>query len=67
MFNRLFRGGRGRGQSGGGVGRGGGDKPGSGPGGNCLCPKCGYRMSHQVGQRCVDLNCPQCGTRLSRE
>jgi hypothetical protein len=65
MFNRLLRGGRGLGA--GGRGRGGGNKPGSGPGGSCVCPKCGYRTPHEVAQRCVDTTCPQCGTRLTKE
>lgn len=68
MFDRLFRGGRGTGRAGqGGGGRGGGTKPGSGPGGNCLCPKCGHRIPHQAGQRCIDLACPKCGTKMIRE
>lgn len=48
-------------------GLGGGTKPRSGPGGNCLCPKCGHKLPHQTGQRCKDLTCPQCGTRMVRE
>lgn len=68
MFNRNFGGGRGnRGAGGQGRGAGGGNKPGSGPTGNCICPKCGYKAVHQVGTRCVDLKCPNCGTQLIRE
>jgi hypothetical protein len=74
MLDRLFRrrGGSGRGSRGGqgqGAGRGGGsgDKPGSGPGGSCICPKCGHRIAHKVGQRCLDLTCPKCGTKMTRE
>lgn len=75
MFERFFRGrsgqgGRGRGQGGGGGrggGRGGGNKPGSGPDGNCICPQCGHKVSHQVGQRCMDINCQKCGARMVRE
>lgn len=71
MLNRLFRGGRGggggRGQGGGGLGRGGGNKPGSGPGGDCVCPKCGFKTPHVVGQRCMDIACPQCGTRMVKQ
>jgi hypothetical protein len=64
--------GSGRGQGGGagqggGRGRGGGNKPGSGPGGNCICPKCGKRIPHTVGYRCFDQTCPACGTRMVRE
>jgi DNA-directed RNA polymerase subunit RPC12/RpoP len=65
MFNRLTRGGRRQGV--GGRGRGGGNKPGSGPGGNCVCPKCGHKIPHQVGQRCLDIACPKCGTKMVRE
>lgn len=70
MFNNIFRRGNRQGRGGGrgrGLGMGDGTKPGSGPSGNCVCPKCGYTMVHQVGERCVDLNCPQCGTRMVRE
>jgi hypothetical protein len=52
---------------GGGRGRGGGNKPGSGPGGNCVCPRCGRKTPHAVGQRCADRACPDCGTRMIRE
>ena len=78
MFDRLYRGGRGQGRGGGGGrgggqgqgggrGWGGGSKPGSGPGGNCLCPKCGHKQPHQVGQRCMDVTCTKCGTRMIKE
>ena len=59
------QGGRGRGQ--GGRGRGGGSMPGSGPGGSCVCPKCGTKAPHQAGQRCLDIVCPKCGTKMIRE
>ena len=58
MFNRLFRRGRGGGGrpgQGGGRGQGGGTKPGSGPGGSCVCTKCGHKVPHTVGQRCMDI------------
>jgi hypothetical protein len=73
MLDRIFRGPGRRGQSqgegpqGGRWGRGGGTKPGSGPGGECLCPSCGNKVSHQAGQRCLDISCPKCGTRMVRE
>lgn len=71
MFSQLLRGGRGggggRGQSGQGRGRGGGTKPGSGPGGNCVCPNCGHKIPHIASQRCIDINCPRCGTKMIRE
>jgi hypothetical protein len=61
--------GRGRGQGNGGMGggvrrEGGG---GLGAGGFCLCPKCGYRTSHQPGAPCLDERCPTCGVALVRE
>jgi hypothetical protein len=62
--NQGGRGGRGQGQ---GHGRGNGNKPGSGPGGNCICPKCGKKVAHIAGQRCMDQVCPDCGTRMVRE
>ena len=70
--SRGFGAGRGRGfgnQAGRGYGggRGGGTKPGSGPGGNCVCPKCGKKVPHVAGQRCMDMSCPDCGTRMVRE
>lgn len=65
MFKRGPGGGRG--QGGRGQGRGGGNRPGSGPGGNCVCPKCGHKVPHQVGQRCLDIPCPKCGTSMIRE
>jgi len=70
MFNRIFRGSRGQRQGAGqglGRGQGQGDKPGSGPVGNCVCPKCGYKKSHMTGERCIDLICPKCGTKMTRE
>jgi hypothetical protein len=65
-YNFRNRGGRGTGRGGRG-GRGAGDKPGSGPGGYCVCPKCGYKTPHQAGQRCLDQTCPECGTKMTRE
>lgn len=62
--------GHGEGHGGGhgkGRGKGGGTKPGSGPAGNCICPKCGYKVAHQAGERCIDQTCPNCGIRLIRE
>ncbi len=82
MFDRIFRGrgnagqgrgqgaGRGAGQGRGGQGSGGrgdGDKPGSGPGGNCVCPHCGHQEPHVAGQRCLDQTCPKCGTKMTRQ
>ncbi|MBN1621493.1 MAG: hypothetical protein JW871_02760 [Endomicrobiales bacterium] len=59
-------GGRGRGGGGGGRGMGGGNRPGSGPGGYCVCPSCGNRVPHQVGVPCYSVNCPNCGERMAK-
>lgn len=69
MVDRLFRGtqGRGGGGQGGGRGLGSGTKPGAGPSGNCVCPKCGHKEEHLVSERCVDRKCPKCGTQMVRE
>jgi hypothetical protein len=64
MFGRGSNRGRGSGR---GRGLGSGNKPGSGPSGYCICPKCGYELQHQVGQRCLDISCPQCGTKMVRK
>jgi hypothetical protein len=50
-----------------GRGWGGGNKPTSGPGGNCICPKCGRKEPHIARQRCLDKVCPECGTKMVRE
>ena len=58
--------GRGFGRSqGAGTGRMGG--AGLGTGGNCICPRCGQRVSHQRGVPCTQLKCPACGTLMARE
>jgi len=51
---------------GGGRGRMGGNRPGSGPGGDCVCPNCGERVPHQQGMPCYSVNCPKCGTKMAR-
>ena len=59
--------GRGRGMGrGGGKGRMGGNRPGAGAGGDCVCPGCGTRSSHQVGAPCYSVNCPKCGAKMVR-
>jgi len=44
-----------------------GDKPGSGPSGNCVCPSCGYKTGHIRGSPCNTRTCPKCGARMTRE
>jgi len=56
--------GRGQGQ-GQGRGRMGGPFA-AGPGGNCVCPKCGYKELHTVRQACNQKSCPKCGTQMTR-
>jgi len=38
-----------------------------GPGGSCLCPKCGYKAPHQKGTPCQEKKCPECGAKMLRE
>lgn len=70
----MFRGRGGGGGQGGGSGRGGGRGPGrmggsqaAGPGGYCVCPSCGHRVKHVVGQPCYQRQCPKCGTQMARQ
>ncbi|MDI9601322.1 MAG: hypothetical protein QM328_04090 [Acidobacteriota bacterium] len=39
---------------------------GMGPGGECVCPKCGFRTAHVRGVPCLKRECPQCGTLMVR-
>jgi predicted Fe-Mo cluster-binding NifX family protein len=67
---------RGKGQGGGGRGSGQGGGPGrdrmgkpfqAGPTGECVCPNCGERMSHERGVPCLHTVCPKCGAQMSRQ
>jgi len=40
---------------------------GQGPGGYCVCPKCGYQIEHQRGIPCSSLKCPKCKISLERK
>ena len=60
-------GGRGGGGGGGGGGGTGGTKAGAGPGGGCICPSCGHKAPHQVGQPCYQSKCPKCGAQMVRD
>ena len=51
-------GGRGRGRMGGGFA--------AGPGGSCVCPRCGYTTPHTIGTPCYQQTCPKCGSRMTR-
>jgi hypothetical protein len=48
-------------------GRKGGNQPGAGPGGYCVCPGCGEKVPHKRGVSCYSVNCPRCGTGMMRE
>ena len=52
---------------GGGQGRFGRGRPGAGPGGNCVCPKCGAVVLHQRRQPCTMTKCPKCGASMTRQ
>ena len=39
---------------------------GAGPEGECVCPKCGYRMPHRRGIPCYQEKCPKCGSAMTR-
>lgn len=49
----------------GGAGLGGG--LGLGPGGNLICPNCGFVALQQRGVPCYTVNCPKCGTTMVRQ
>jgi ribosomal protein S26 len=38
-----------------------------GPGGYCICAKCGERLPHQRGVKCTTIKCPVCGKPMIRE
>ena len=44
-----------------------GDKPGSGPSGQCVCPSCGNKVTHTRAQPCNEIKCPKCGAIMTRE
>jgi len=48
------------------VGRGLGGGYARGPGGNCICPNCGYKEPHQLATPCVTKKCPKCETPMTR-
>ena len=58
--------GKGKGSgSGGGQGRNRGGA--FGPGGYCVCAKCGEKLPHERGVKCTNLKCPKCGHTMIRE
>ncbi len=43
------------------------DKAAGGPGGFCVCPKCGSRKEHERGIPCSQVFCPACQSSMTRE
>ncbi len=43
------------------------DKAAGGPGGFCVCPKCGSRKQHERGIPCSQVLCPACRSSMTRE
>jgi len=39
----------------------------AGPGGFCVCPKCGHKEPHMTGEPCYTKKCPKCDSALARE
>ncbi|MCP3965210.1 MAG: DUF134 domain-containing protein, partial [Lentisphaerae bacterium] len=39
----------------------------AGPGGNCICPSCGYKNPHIAGQPCSMIECPECNVKMTRK
>jgi cation diffusion facilitator family transporter len=39
---------------------------GKGPGGECRCPQCDYKTSHEPGVPCANSKCPKCDIALER-
>ncbi len=50
----------------GGQGRRMGGSFAGGPGGDCVCPECGYRQKHQSGTPCTSIKCPKCKNPMTR-
>lgn len=51
--------------SGHGAGRMGGPSA-AGPGGFCVCQKCGEKAVHTAGKPCLQMLCPKCGAPMAR-
>ena len=43
------------------------DKAAGGPGGFCVCPKCGSKVQHERGIPCSQVRCPACHSSMARE
>jgi hypothetical protein len=53
-------------QGGKGMGRMGGNQPGAGMIGNCICPSCKTVAPHKRGVPCYSIKCPNCGSSMIR-
>lgn len=42
------------------------ERPGFGPGGECICPACGIAIPHHPGMPCNTQICSKCGARMKR-
>jgi len=38
-----------------------------GPGGECVCPKCGETITHDRAEPCMQIKCSKCGTLMTRK
>src|SRR3972149_6013112 len=67
---RAPAGARGGGPGGGGGGGQGAGRVGgpsaAGPGGFCVCPRCGRKEPHERGVPCMQKQCPACGVAMTR-
>jgi hypothetical protein len=59
--------GRGAGMGGPRGGKMDGTRAGAGPGGECICPKCGTNVPHEAGIPCSFKQCPKCGAKMVRK
>ena len=59
-------GGSGTGPAGKGSGNLSPEKWAAGPGGFCVCPKCGSRKQHERGIPCSQFRCPECNCSMNR-
>lgn len=50
-----------------GTGRGFGRRGFAGPGGSCVCVKCGHEVPHVRGRPCNQIKCPECGAIMARK
>lgn len=49
------------------VGRMGGNRPGTGITGNCICSSCKVVVPHKQGVPCYSVKCPNCGQAMVRD